>query len=176
MVVFDASILMLLLDNDASPPLDPATKKPIVQAKDRIDFLMESLEKSKTKIVIPTPALSEVLIRAGDAGPEYLSVLNTHSCFKIVDFDQRAAIETAAALRTAIDKGNKREGIQASWAKVKFDRQIIAISKVEGATSVYSDDEDIKKLAQNSGIKVIGISELPLPPQKDLDLFDLDKS
>lgn len=173
MVVFDASILIFLLDPNASSPLDPANNSPVVRARDRIDFLVSDLEKSKTKIVIPTPALSEVLIWAGNAGQDYLMEMNTNSCFKIVDFDQRAAIEIAATIRAAIDKGDKRDGVQAPWAKIKFDRQIISIAKVEGATSIYSDDEDIKKLAPKSGIKVIGISELPLPPEEEQkNLFD----
>lgn len=176
MVVFDASILVFLLDPNASPPLDPATNNPVLRARDRVDFLVSSLEKSKTKIVIPTPALSEVLIFAGNAGQDYLMEMNTNSCFKIVDFDQRAAIEIAATIRSAIDKGDKRNGIQASWAKIKFDRQIISIAKVERATSIYSDDEDIKKLAPKSGIKVIGIAELPLPPEDEQkSLFDINQ-
>jgi len=174
MVVFDASILVFLLDPDASSPLDPVTEKPVDRARDRLDFLIHTLEESKEKIIIPTPALSEVLIRAGQAGPEYLKELNTQARFKIVDFDQRAAIEMAATIRSAIDNGDKREGIKSLWAKLKFDRQIISIAKVEGATSIYSDDDDIKKLAPKSGIKVIGVCELPLPPE-DLqqNLFDM---
>jgi len=84
---------------------------------------------------------------------------------KIADFDQRAAVEMAAATREAIDAGNKRSGSESTWAKVKFDRQIIAIARVEGASTIYSDDEDIVRFAKNSGITVTRISDLPLPPE-----------
>ena len=115
-----------------------------------------------------------MLIRAGDAGPKYLQELNSSACFRIVSFDQRAAIEAAAAHRDAIGRGDKREGTNAAWAKVKFDRQIVAIAKIEGATSIYSDDEDIQKLGKKSGIAVIGIADLPLPPEDAQHNLNLD--
>ena len=51
---------------------------------------------------------------------------------KSCPFGTRAAVEAAAAHREAMLAGDKREGSSASWAKVKFDRQIVAIAKVEG--------------------------------------------
>jgi len=63
--------------------------------------------------------------------------------------------------------------VEASWAKVKFDRQIVAIAKVTGASIIYSDDEDVAKLAQPVGIEVIALNALPeppTPPQIEMDL------
>jgi len=55
-------------------------------------------------------------------------------------FGVRAAVETAERLAAAIKAGDKREGEKAQpWEKLKFDRQIIAISLVEGATAIYSN-------------------------------------
>jgi hypothetical protein len=65
--------------------------------------------------------------------------------------------------RDAIAAGNKRGGAQGTWAKVKYDRQIVAIAKVEAADTIYSDDEDVRKLAIQAGLAVMKISELPLP-------------
>jgi len=96
MVVFDATALLLFLDPDAKPPLDPTTGSPTARCKERIDHLTSVLDARKDKIVIPTPVLSEVLVRAGDAGPEYLDILNRVACFRIAPFDQRAAVEVAA--------------------------------------------------------------------------------
>ena len=48
----------------------------------RIDHLIEAREKRRETIVIPTPALSEVLVHADEAGPEYLEILNTTRCFR----------------------------------------------------------------------------------------------
>ena len=41
----------------------------------------------------------------------------------------------------------------------------MAIAKVEAADTIYSDDEDVRKLAIQTGLAVIKISELPLPPE-----------
>jgi predicted nucleic acid-binding protein len=172
MIVFDSSVLVLLLDPDASAPKDKKTGQPVTRAKERIEFLINQLTKNKTQIVIPTPVISELLIRAGSAGPKYLYELNSTACFKIADFDQRAAIEAAAAHREAIVSGDKREGTGAIWAKVKFDRQIVAIAKVAGASVIYSDDEDIQKLGRRSAISVIGIADLPLPDENSQQSTD----
>jgi hypothetical protein len=84
MVVFDASVLLLLLDPDSSPPRDPKTNKPVEHTKGRIEHLIVSLERQREKVIIPTPVLSEVLVRAGTAGPAYLEELNRSARFKIV--------------------------------------------------------------------------------------------
>lgn len=56
---------------------------------------------------------------------------------------------------------------------MKYDRQIVAIAKVHGATTIYSDDGDISALAKRAKINVISLADLPLPPQKaQLDLLE----
>lgn len=176
MVVFDATTLLYLLDPEAKAPIDPETGKPVANVKERIEFLVSELEKGKEKIIVPTPALSELLVRAGEAGPEYLDILNKSAAFKIVDFDQRAAVEVAAATREALDAGDKKRGSGSPWAKVKFDRQIIAIARVEGASTIYSDDADIGRFSKNSGITVIRVCDLPLPPQDAQQLLPFSQA
>jgi len=53
-VVFDASVLVYLIDADAKAPLDPSTGKPLEQCKERIEHLLASLQQQGAKIVIPT--------------------------------------------------------------------------------------------------------------------------
>lgn len=63
MVVLDASMLLLFLRPGVAVPAD-RSGEPVEYAKERIEFLIQALEKTGTKIAIPTPALSEVLVRA----------------------------------------------------------------------------------------------------------------
>ena len=56
MVVFDATFLMLFLD--------PKVKNGVGD-NPRVDHLVETLTKSRERIVVPTPALSELLVGAG---------------------------------------------------------------------------------------------------------------
>jgi predicted nucleic acid-binding protein len=171
MVLFDATTLSLLLHPGAKPPKD-AKGNPVERCSERIEHLVRTLDESKTKIIIPTPALSELLVIAGAAGPKYLSEINGRSCFKVSDFDQRAAVEAAAQTRDAIRAGFKRQGSEAPWAKIKFDRQIVAIAKVENVKTIYSDDEDVERYAKAIGIEVKRAESLPLPPPKQLMLGD----
>jgi hypothetical protein len=164
MVVFDATTLLLLLSPEVPAPIDPTTQRRLEHAKERVNFLVQELEKSRTKIIIPTPALSEILVRAGSAGPSYLDRFSSSGAFRIAPFDQRAAVEVAAMTQAPIAAGNKRGGIEGPWAKIKYDRQIVAIAKVEGARTIYSDDNGMRALAIQAGISVIRITELPLPP------------
>jgi len=161
-VVFDSSFLIPLLDPKVKGEGD-------IDA--RLDFLVRSLDKARTKIIVPTPALCEVLIGARDAAPQYLDIINRSARFKVVPFGTRAAVEAAAAHREALRTGDKKEGI-ASWLKVKFYRQIVAIAKVEGATAIYSNDDDIRRFSARDGFEVISLESLPSPPEKPQgDLF-----
>lgn len=172
MVVFDTTILLPVLWSGVPVPNHPQTGQPVEGFRDRIDCLVAHLEQSRTKIIIPTPALSEILVRAGTAGPEYLAQINARAAFRIVAFDERAAVEVAAMTRKAIDAGDKRGGVDATWNKIKYDRQIVAIAKVEGAAALYSDDPGVRAFGNGVGLTVIGSWELPLPPEDPPTLFD----
>lgn len=170
MVLFDTSILSLVLHPGAKGPTDSSGKL-IPEARERAQYLVQVLDEGKTMIIIPTPALAELLVIAGSAGPKYLDVINGRSCFKIADFDTRAATEVALQIRNAKETGDKRQGSTSTWAKAKFDRQIVAIGKVEGVTTIYSDDEDIQKDSSDSGIEAKGTKDLPSPPASQPKLF-----
>lgn len=173
MVVIDASILMLFLRPDIPVRAAPGGAS-IKFVKERIQHLIEQIEKARTKIIIPTPVLSEVLVRAGAAASQKIvEEVNRLAVFRIEPFDARAAIEVAAMTRAALDAGNKRGAAAADaiWAKVKYDRQIVAIAKVSRATTIYTDDGDLGALARAEGIAVVGLADLPIPEgsaQKDL--------
>lgn len=166
MVIFDANFLLLFLDPDVDVPIDRTTGKPIIKAKERVDLLIDTLSKRREPIGIPTPVVAEVLVHAGQAGPEYLGTIGNSSRFRILPFDLRAAIEVAAMTATAKISGDKRGGSSAPWQKVKIDRQITAIGRTEGASTIYADDEDILPLARAAGIRVVSSWELPLPPEE----------
>ncbi|TBA86278.1 PIN domain-containing protein [Rhizobium ruizarguesonis] len=167
MVVIDASILMLLLRPDAGVPKG-ADNKPVDRPVERLEHLVGTLEKSRAKIIIPAPALSEVLVRVEPAiAHDIVEKIGRMSVFRIEPFDQRAAIEVATMTRNLADGGNRpgKRDSNSTWAKLKYDRQIVAIAAVIGASAIYSDDNDIKAIARRSNIKVIGLAEIELPPE-----------
>lgn len=79
-------------------------------------------------------------------------------------FDSRAAIEAADLVSLIKSRKEKWE----TWAKVKFDIQIVSIAKAEAATVIYSDDHDIENFAKRFNIKVVKICDLPLPPPEEV--------
>ena len=137
-----------------------STPAPILIA--RLEHLIAELQRKKTKIIIPTPALSEFLARAAKARDAYYSRLSASAAFKIVPFDSRAAMECALLLDAALSGGDKRANAK-TWAKAKFDWQIVAIAKVANARVVYSEDGDIARIGQRHGLTVVKTDDLPLP-------------
>ena len=168
MVSVDTGILSLMLHPTAKPPKDPATQKPVERAHERIEQLLEDLDAAKERIIVPAPALSEFLVLAGNDAAQYLNELALQSNVYIQPFDQRAAVELAAMELAARNKGNKRHpaSISAPWQKVKLDRQIVAISKLLQVHTLYSDDSDVKNIAEYVGIKVVSTWDLSLPKSK----------
>ena len=171
LVAFDADVLSLVLNPSLEPPVDPATGTQIERTKERLEYLIAECEREKTRIIVPSPALSEFLVIAEESGPDYLSEIDRQSMFSIEPFDTRAAIEAAALTRSAIAKGNKKSGATGVWQAVKTDRQIVAIAKVLGITRIYSNDSDMHNIASDSGIEVIAVWQLPLPPSEQPTLF-----
>lgn len=168
-VVLDTSILLLAIHPDVSPPSDPNTREPLEYTKQRVDYLIRKLHKTRTKVVIPSPVLSELLVHAGTAVNDYVQKLQ-QTPFSVAPFDTRAAIECAQAVRKY---GIKGKGQNNPRAKIKFDRQIVAIAQVVGADTIYSDDTDIYSYGKQAGIKVVRSHELELDPedrQHELDL------
>jgi hypothetical protein len=173
MVSVDTGMLSLLLYPGAKPPSDPATGKPVDKAQERVEQLIDDLERAKERIIIPAPALSEFLVLAGQDGPQYLSEISLLSNIYIQPFDQMAAIELAAMELLARKKGNKRHPLPTTvpWQKVKLDRQIVAITKLHQCKTIYSDDAGVRAIAEDIGIKTISTWELA-PAQSKTPLLD----
>lgn len=163
MVVFDTSILALAFDENANPPTDPATEELLTECQARIDHLIKTLSKAKTRVLIPTPVMAEYLVRAGPDRDKRLAELTGSRVFVVAPFDIRAAIECAGiedADYVRLRAGPENE----TKAKVKFDRQIIATAIARGATVIYTGDIKLAARAKRNNIEVVMTWELPLPP------------
>jgi hypothetical protein len=165
MVGFDASVALAFWFPDVACSID--------HAKERMDYLVEQLEAKRERILIPTPALTELLVRAGDAGPEFVNQLSKSSRFEIAAFDDMAAIEVALSIAAATGSGKKRgDGTsKETWAKVKFDHQIVGICKVRQVSVLYCDDPRLCNFASMCELRTVRLGDLPLPP-KEPTLFD----
>ncbi len=161
-VAFDASFLVFLINPKASASVE--------RASERVDGLISKLTSRRDKIVIPTPALAEVLVSLDQSGPAYIEKIKKHACFQVRAFDERAAIEFGVAVRarkTAVKKATVK---MTPRNKVKFDHQIVAIAKVQGATILYSDDGKLRNFARECGLDAVSLADVEIPQkQEELD-------
>ncbi len=172
MVAFDSTILSLLIFPDAK--LHQGGRV-VEHARERAIGLVQELEAANEQILIPAPALCEVLVTEGVDTEDVLSTLRSSAFIRIGDFDERAAVELAERLREALRAGDPKAGLSITKTAMKFDRQIVAISLVNGARVLYSDDEGVERFATNCGLVVKRTADLPLPAsQPDLP-FDSEE-
>ena len=168
-IVLDSSVLIYLVFPGTSAPLDPSTGKPITHCEQRIEGLLEAIDKTGIQLIIPTPVLSELLILAGGGQIELLNALTSKKAVLVAPFDQMAAVENAALRRSS---KLRSKGRGESKKEVSFDLQILAIANASGADLVLTDDEQLARRCVNVGKKVMGIADLPLPESKrQLDLL-----
>ena len=171
-VGFDSNFLTLILHPGAKPPLDPVTREPLSEVALRMDTLVEKLNKAGDKVIVPTPVLAEFLVLAGNDANRYLSELHNLANIYIRPFDTRAAIELVSFELNARRSGPKRAplDIDRPWQKVKVDRQIVAIAKVQNVHTLFADDGDLRTLAEYEGLRVRSSWELEIPSRPQ-DLF-----
>jgi predicted nucleic acid-binding protein len=170
---FDSTMLSLLLNPKSKAPTDPATGKPVEFARERVQGLVRRLNKSRQKIIIPTPVTAEILSVVGPANPDYLRIINRAQIFEVKPFDEVAAIELAFLNRDVFgkqDRVNKVENRQ----KVKVDRQILAVCKVADCGTIYTDDANLRNRAEMCGMKAVGIADIPIPDSAKQIEMDLE--
>lgn len=162
-VIIDTTVLSLLFNPNAKPPIDKTTKQPLEHFKERVNYLIQTLNKDKTQIIIPSPVLCEILVPVTVGQKETIDTLS-RSPFKILGFDQRASIECSIMLRKYLSEAKNKKESKANFnkQKVKFDHQIFSIGLVEQVEAIYSDDGDIKLLGKLFNIPVIGSHELDI--------------
>jgi predicted nucleic acid-binding protein len=163
-VGFDNTFLSILLNPNGQIPLDPQTGQPVVMARQRAESVVEALGKSRQKIVLPTPAIAELLTAIGPDAQQYVSIIGRSRLFELASFDPRCAIELACLNRDVFSIHDPKTGAE-PYQKVKIDRQIIAILKVAGVETVYTDDEGFAKRARLCGMIPVSTAELPLPSE-----------
>jgi predicted nucleic acid-binding protein len=162
-VAVDTNVLSLLLHPDTEPPDNPETGKPVEYARERIENLIDGLEASGSRVLVPTPVLSEFLVLTNDAGQNYLSEIDGRAVFEVVPFDQRSAVEAAAAQALALKAGNKKKKLGSTRECVKADRQIVAVAKVAKADRIITSDADVQTIAEQMGVAVTMLWELEIP-------------
>jgi hypothetical protein len=130
-----------------------------------MEFLVEQISRDDNEVLIPTPSLSEIMVKLDPLKiDELLKRLKASQWFRVEGFDAAAAVELAMRTAKAKAAGDKREGLLADHTKIKFDRQIVCIALVTGATEIISDDGDVWAICERWGFPIRSVDQLPLPP------------
>ncbi|MDD1509300.1 type II toxin-antitoxin system VapC family toxin [Pseudomonas sp. CNPSo 3701] len=170
-IVLDTNVLVQALRNakDGIVLVDPATGKNVDRAETRAEALVEQIDVRGGTVLIPTPVLAEYLVGVERSHhQQHLDIVNGVSCFEIVAFDQIAAVECA---RMVDDNELKVLDPDAIKAKLRFDRQIIAIALANNADEIWTHDKGLYKKAQRCGLVVKCLADIePNPQQLEADL------
>jgi predicted nucleic acid-binding protein len=172
-VAFDSTMLSTLLNPNASVPNDPATEKAVESPRERVEGLVVQLAKDRQKIIIPAPVTAEILTLIGPTNTDYLSIINRSRVFEVVPLDDKAAVELAF-LNRDVFAGRDRKSKAQPYQKVKVDRQILAICKVAGCDTLYTDDKSLIGCAKLCGIDTLRLCDLPIPESARQHQLDLE--
>lgn len=137
MIAIDPNILSMIIYPGTSVPDDHRTGQPIALARERANQLVEEASRNKESVLIAAPILAEVLVVVASRDRGLCHGTGA------VAYSPNQAVRCALRTRAAKDAGDKRDGARDSWAKVKYDRQLLAIAKVEGVGEVYSTDAGV---------------------------------
>ena len=165
-IAVDNSFLCLLFNPNARPPTDRNTNAPLERVKDRLEAWLDEHIENGDDIIVPSPCLAELLADTPDM-QKVIDAINQYSSMKIANFDVECAVEWGAITRKAIAQGDKKLGLQGAWEKIKFDRQIVVIAKVNSAEVFYTDDDNQTKFAKMLGMRVIHSWDLKVPPKQE---------
>ncbi len=161
-VAFDNTFLSLLLNPLGGKPTDPVSGLPLPYCIERAQAAVERIERAGRKVILPAPAVAELLTAIGPSASQYVKIFSLYSVLEVGAFDHRCAFELATLNNNeflSLDRKSRAEPKQ----KQKVDRQIIAICKVNNVSELYTDDLGMAKSALLCGITPVKTADLEVP-------------
>ena len=170
-IVLDTNVLVQVLRNAKREVVltDPATGNPLDRVEARAAALIDQVDMNGDTALIPTPTLAEFLVGVNHSFYHtYLDAIDSVSCFEVVSFDEISAMECA---RLVDDAELKVLDPIATKAKVRFDRQILAIAIANNAEELWTHDVGLYAKARQCGLRVKSLADIqPIPEQLQVDL------
>lgn len=145
-ILIDANVLVALFKSSTPD-----------NEKVRVHGLIADAKSSRTRLLIPSPALSEF---AAKALQHEMDFVLSQSVFRIAPFDAKAALECGDLIREWADG---LDGSKKDRHKAKFDMQILAIAKSLGVSLLVTGDINLRNKAERQKISAKQILDLPIP-------------
>lgn len=164
-IVIDTNVLVQIMQNeDAKELRDPVSGQPVNNAFMRAQALVERIEAIKGVVILPAPVLAEYLIGIRrESYQVHLDIINSVRCIEISSFDQMAAVECAMMVSNA---EMKQLDPDSKMAKLKYDRQILAISVAAGAKEIWTHDKQIFRRAEALGLLARSLASIDASPEQ----------
>lgn len=170
-IVIDTNILIQMMMDADKPLYNLVTGQILDRTAARAAALLDALDKKGGSIIIPAPVLSEFMvgIKPEDRA-SYLAVISRRAVFEIRPFDARAALECAVMISPA--EMRQATTPEATKAKLRFDRQILAIALAVGAAEIWTHDRGIRDKALELGMmRVASLADIePIPEQVEMEM------
>lgn len=136
------------------------TSQVLTRLEERVEAFVSEAQQQNHVLLVPTPVLTEFLFRVERSQiGSLLEELEGYGCFEVVDFDKSAAIECALLPQP---KQLKSVSDDSTAARVKFDRQIVAICKANSADTIWSHDRQLRNIARGQSITVKSLADVKL--------------
>ena len=112
-VCLDATALMCLLDTRTNEFHAPDGSV-VGHMQRRMDHLVATIDRAKGSVLVPTPALAELLVGAGAQRAAMLRALESGKARRIEPFGKMAAVHCASLDNQAISDGDKKDVVRSS--------------------------------------------------------------
>ena len=112
-VCLDATALMCLLDTRTNEFHAPDGSV-VGHMQRRMDHLVATIDRAKGSVIVPTPALAELLVGAGAQRATMLRALESGKAMRIEPFGKMAAVHCASLDNQAISDGDKKDVVRSS--------------------------------------------------------------
>ncbi|MGP3790314.1 type II toxin-antitoxin system VapC family toxin [Pseudomonas sp. B392_1p] len=168
-IAIDTNVLVQIMQNEYAKDLcDPETGEVIDNAFQRAQAFIERVETLKGVVVIPAPVVSEYLLGIEHSHYQaHLDTLNSVKSIEVLPFDQLAAVECAMLVS---NQEMKQLDPESKMAKLKYDRQILAIAVAAGAKEIWTHDKQLFNKAKAVGITAKSLAHIePKPEQYELE-------
>lgn len=135
---------------------------------ERAQYLFESCDNNKERIVIPSVVVGELLLDDRVDPDKLIPALERHFIIQTYDL---AAAKRFAQIWRGRPMGEKSH--RSTKTKMRADCMIVATAVACGCNKIYSNDKDLRKFATG----YIQAMDLPKPPPQQVSyLDDLDDS
>lgn len=168
-IVIDTNVLVQIMQNENAKELaDPVTGAGVDNAFKRAEALVEYIDAVKGIVILPAPVVSEYLLGIDRNSYQiHLDIINSVKSIEVAPFDQIAAIECAMLVS---NQEMKQLDPESKMAKLKYDRQILAIGIAAGAKEIWTHDKGLYKKAIAAGLSVKSLNDIePKPEQLDFN-------